>query len=420
MIRRMIPPLLLSLIFAACSDQTAPAPPPDAVSLRASTPAAAREQLAQALAVALADPATRASIAAQLAASPFAEGKLQFQTLMRANQQALLASLARAAARTPADLLADMDAARGLELYLPVPTQRATWRGSADFVVATAGDDEDPPVGFLPNGNRVALDPRTPPSTPVIALMPQEAVFSPSRGARMMSCGDNCGGDDVNGDGGFGGYGGYGGNPGNGNGSVGAASNSEPGLSLVQSHFNESHESWLKSDPEFEYHVYGVGDNGESVQLACTGEHAGGAYAWDQNSLDWSGSAMLLSDADYNAYQAKHPGAPIRIVAWEDDDEPCVDHANVTTVSQLITAVDKAYSAITSGKVNKWYVRGIEAAPSIFSLVSAIHNVILTNDDLIGNAVEGSVTGDAPAGANWVLKSAGQITTGWFTTERRN
>ena len=128
---------------------------------------------------------------------------------------------------------------------------------------------------------------------------------------------------------------------------------------------------------------------------------------------------MLLSDDDYNAYQAKHPGAPIRIVAWEDDDEACVDHADGNLVSAFITAVDNAYKSITSGKSDPWYIHGLKAAPSIFTLAGAVRNIILTNDDLIGNAVEGSITGDAPGGSNWVLKADGTTTTGWFTTMRR-
>ena len=127
---------------------------------------------------------------------------------------------------------------------------------------------------------------------------------------------------------------------------------------------------------------------------------------------------MLLSDADNNAYQMKHPDAPVRIVAWEDDDEACVDHADQNGVAALIAAVDKAYQTVTSGDVDPTFLHGIKAAPSLFSVVKAIRNIILTNDDLIGNAVEQTVTGEAPGGANWELKSNGTITTGWFTTLR--
>ena len=403
MSRRMSLLVLVSLVGAACSDQSAPtAEPVVAAATRGNSAGAARERLAQALAVALADPALRAAVKRRLDRSNAREGKLQFQALVQADQGTLLASLARAAATTPADLLADLDAARGLELYLPVAAQRAEWSGDAQYLVGTIGNDRELPVGFDATGSRRPLDPRVPPPTPVLALVPQETDFTRGRPERIMSCVDICGGGTL----------GAGGGPPSG------GSGSAPGLYLVQSHFEGSYESWLKGEPEYEYHVYGLGDNGQSVELACTGEKSGGGYTWDQNSLDWGGSALLLSDTDFNAYQAKHSGAPIRIVAWEDDDEACVDHADVTGVAALVSAVDNAYKSVTSGKVDPWYLRGIKAAPSVFNLIAAIRNVILTNDDFIGNAVEGTITGDAPNGSNWVVKSNGTVTTGWFTTMR--
>jgi hypothetical protein len=393
---------LVALVGAACSDQ-GPVPASVAGSTAAATtPAAARERLAQALAVALNDPATRRAVKARLDGSNAPEGKVQFQAFVQSNQATLLAALARASATTVGELLSDLDAARGLELYLPVPAQRAAWTGDASILVATIGSEREAPVGFDLTGARRVLDRATPPAEPVLALVPQETDFTRGHAERVMACVDMCGD----------------GTPGYGGGNPSDGGNPAPGLYLVQSHFNDYFESWVKGAPEFEYHVYGLGDNGQSVQLACTGESQAGQYQWDQNALDWTGSVMLLSDADYNAYQARHPGAPIRIVAWEDDDEACVDRADVNNVSALITAVDNAYKAITSGKVDPWYIHGIKAAPSIFSIISAVHNIILTNDDMIGNAVEATITGDAPSGANWVLKSNGTTTMGWLTTRR--
>ena len=395
--------VLLALAGAGCSDSNIPVGPPLAAAVpRTGGSSVARERLARALAVALADSNTRASVKRRLDTSKIREGKLQFQALVRADQGALLASIARASATNAADLIADLDGARGLELYLPVAAQRATWNGNARYLVGTIGNDGEIPVAFDGAGNRYQLDAKVPPPTPVLALVPQETDFSRAGAARVMTCGDACG------------------DPSSGGSATGTgASGAAPGLYLVQSHFDGSYESWLKGDPEYEYHIYGIGDNGQaSVELACIGEHAGGAYTWDQNALDWGGSTMLFSDVDYNAYQAKHPGSPIRIVAWEDDDEACVDHADVNNVTALVTAVDNAYKSVTSGKVDPWYLRGIKAAPSIFSMITAIHNIILTNDDFIGNAVEGTVTGDAPNGSNWVLKTSGTVTAGWFTTLR--
>ncbi len=402
MSRRLFP--FVALVFgAACSDANAPtASPAEPAAAHAATPRAAREHLARVLAMALADSSTRAAIKHRLDASNAPEGKLQYQALLHSDQSALITTLARAAATTPAELLSDLDAARGLELYLPVAAQRAAWHGDANYLVGTIGSDSETPVGFDAAGVRHALDPRTPPTTPVLALVPQETDFTRGHPENVMSCVDMCGG---------------GGGTGSGAGNSG--SSVVPGVYIVQSHFNDTYESWLKGNPEFEFHIYGTGDSTESVQLTCTGEHAKGAYTWDQNTLDWTGQALLISDADYNAYQARHPGQPIRIVAWEDDDEACVDHVDVGGVSALITAVDNFYKALTSGKATPWYARGLSAAKSVFSLVTAMHDIILTNDDFIGNAVDGSITGDAPGSSNWVLKSNGAVTTGWFTTMRK-
>ncbi|HEX3926765.1 MAG TPA: hypothetical protein VHW65_02115 [Gemmatimonadales bacterium] len=414
MVRRLPFLALLLLAGAACADHgsptlTAPAAPAAAVSQV--TPA--RERLAMQLARALKDPTVRAAVKRRLDASNAPEGKLQFQALAQSQDRYLLAALARSGATTVADLLTDMDQARGLELYLPVPAQRAAWTGDEHYLVATIGNDHEAPIAFTPDGVRLVLDSRTPPAIPVLALVPQETDFTGGHPAMTMQCVDDCGSQGSGDDGTSGGTTST---------STGGAAGSAPvvpGLYLVQSHFNDTYESWLKGSPEFEYHVYGVDSSGSSVQLACTGETQKGAYYWDQNNLDWTGSAMLLSDADYNIYQSKHPGAPIRIVAWEDDNQSCVDHADSTSIATILKDVDATYKAVTSGKVEPWYARGIEAAPSIFSLITAAWNLILTNDDFIGNAVATSVAGAAPNGANWVLKSDGAATTGWFTTAHR-
>lgn len=398
------------VVLGACADHdstTLPAAPINRA-MPASAATTARERLAQRLAVALADPATRTALSQRLARSRAPEGKLQFQALVRADQGVLLAALARHGATNIPELLADLDAARGLELYLPVEAQRAAWQGSAAYLVATQERDGDAPVAFDPAGRRLRLSPVTPPATPVIALVPQETDFTGGHPELATSCYDLCAPTD-------GGSSGSSGSGGTTSAPVGA-----PGLLLTQSHFDDYYESWIKGKPEFEYHVYGVGDSGEAVQLACTGEHAGGAYAWDQNDLDWGGSTMLLAESDRAAYETRHPGAPVRIVAYEDDDEACVPRVDANRVGTLLSSVDAAYKSVTSGKVEPWLFRGIKAAPSVFALFRAIRNVITTADDLIGTAVESSVAGSSPSGANWVVKTDGTRTTGWFTTAYRN
>jgi len=395
---------LLLLGLAACSpDESVPpaSPPTHGADVATSTPVDARERLTMRLAVALGDPATRASLKRRLDASRAPEGKLQFQALARADQGLLLASLSRGATSV-AELVADLDAARPLEVYLPVEAHRTGWSGDANLLVATAAQDGDVPVAYDLAGNRRLLDPATPPSVPVLALVPQELDFTRGRPALAASCVDLCPDDGLD--------------------PAGTSANSSSataGLYITTSHFEESFEGWLKGAPEYEYHVYGLDASGESKQLSCTGEKTGWPFFYDQNGPDWRGSAMLLSEGERQRYEAAHPGAPIRIVAYEDDDGACIPRFDGNRVGQLIAAVDAAYRNVTSGKVEPWLIRGVRAAPSAFNLFSAIRNIITTGDDLIGNAVETTVAGYAPGGANWVLKSEGTRTFGWFTTEYR-
>lgn len=398
--------LIAVTLLAACTDQdtnTLPRTPLD-TSTAASSATTARERLAQRLATALADPVTRASLTRRLDRSRAPEGKLQFQALVHADQGALLATLARQGGSSTGELLADLAAARSLEIYLPVESQRAAWHGAAQYLVATQERDGDPPVAFDPTGRRMLLRREGPPAVPVIALVPQETDFTSGHPELATSCYDLC----------------YPVDGGGGGGSTTSSFVATPGLLLTQSHFGDSYESWIKGKPEFEYHVYGIGNDGEAVQLSCTGEHAGGSNTWDQNDLDWSGTAMLLTEADRAAYERNHPGAPVRIVAYEDDDEACVPRVDAGRVGTLLSAVDAAYKSVTSGKVEPWIFRGIKAAPSVFALLRAVRNVITTADDLIGTAVESTVVGSAPGGANWNLKTDGTRTTGWFTTAYRN
>ena len=403
MSRHLLVPLIALAALVACADRDLPTTPPSAQPTpgdgKATTP---RERLAARLAVALADPITRGELVDRLGASTAPEGKLQFQALVRADGSRLLARLAASGSTSVTELLADLEAARGLELYLPVEAHRDAWDGDTDFLVGTIGHDGEAPVAFDAAGNRSILHPDRPPTTPVIALVPQEFDFTGGRPHLKLSCWTYCG-DEA-------GWGGGGG---------GSTTTPQGGLFLTKSHFEETFESWIKGKPEFEYHVYGQDVDGQSIQLSCVGEHAGGPYAWDQNELDWTGAVPLLTEADRLAYEKLRPGGVIRIVAWEDDDEPCVVRTDSGQLATLLRNLDTVYRSWTSGKVEPHLFRGIKAAPSVFNLAKSVRNFITTSDDFIGNAVETSIAGWGPGGANWLLKTEGARTTGWFVTEYR-
>ncbi len=266
------------MAVTACGERDVPTTPPLTTLPAATRATGAQERLTAALARALGDPGVRARFKRRLDASRAPEGKLQFQALVRTDQAMLLPAIARADAATVSELLAELDAARPLEVYLPVEAQRASWQGDDRFLVATIDHDGDAPVAYDADGHRSMLSASTPPSIPVIALVPQETDFTRGHPELAASCFDLCDGDAANGNG-------------------GSAASLTPGSGLVitQSHFADDYESWFKGKPEFEYHVYGVDDDGQSVQLACTGEQAGGLYAWDQNEprLDRHGDVAL-------------------------------------------------------------------------------------------------------------------------------
>ncbi|HET9066321.1 MAG TPA: hypothetical protein VFN22_10930 [Gemmatimonadales bacterium] len=397
MLHRIVVPILLLTTIVACSEH--PTPPPTAPAAPADAPPPARERLAARLAVALADPVLRADLATRFDASHAPEGKLQFQALARTGDRLLLARLAAAGDGSMATLLADLDAARGLELYLPVPAQRAAWQGSDAYLVGTLEHDGDRPVAFDAAGRRLVLDANQPPDIPVIALVPQEFDFTGGNPAHAMICWDLCsdgGGDDG-----------------------GGMATPPSGLYLVSSHFDESHEGWLKGSPEFEFHVYGEVD-GESEQLGCTGERARGAYHWDTNDLDWQGSAALLTKADIDAYRARSPNGVIRIVAWEDDDTACVPVTNGNSFIDMVNQLDAFYKKWTGARIKANVGKGLEAAVAAYGLAKSVRNFILTSDDVIGHAVETSVAGFAPGSANFLLKGDGARTTGWFETVYRD
>ena len=409
---RLAVPAALALLVGglACSDRTpgtGPAPGPAAGSNPGSpgpaSPAhpAPPEQLARGLALALADPAFRARVHAELAGSPYREHKLPFQRFLAGDGGIALAAMARGTGRAASDVARDADRAIPLEMYLPVPAHRRAWTGGSDVLVATAIGDHDVPVAFDLHGNRRLLDPEHPPATPVIAVVPVETDFSPKPSA-LIACLEYCGG-------GGGGGGGVSPPP------------PPPGLYMTKAHFVEDFEGWLKGSPEFEVHI--LGQKGQSDSLTdyqCAGEKQPGTYYFDQNDLDWSGSVMLFSQSQLDAYNAAHPGQNVRVFVVEDDDTACEIKANRDNLGNLFKAVDAAYKAATAGnQKTSTLVKVFTQANAFQKLLSAIASFFNTNDELVGNAVEDAVVGTTYPGYNWIVKGENTVTNGWIRLEMK-
>jgi hypothetical protein len=301
--RIRLPVFALAAALAACdrpaptaNEETAPLASMVSPNARSAIERAAMDRLARRLALALADPAFRATLKAELEQSPFVEHKLQFQSFLRASNRRALKEVARLSGTAESTVEADANQAIPLEIYFPVHGHRAAWSGDPDILVASAREDREAPIAYDVSGRRQVLSAKTPPTTPVLAVVPVETDFSrPASAMGPIEC-LSCGG--------------------------GGGTTAPPaGLYMRYSHFVQDFEGWFKGDPEFEVHILGQSGTTDSLKdYQCAGGAAGGYYYFDQNNLDWTGSVLLFTQAQLNSYKTAHPNQNFRVVALEDDD----------------------------------------------------------------------------------------------------
>lgn len=386
-------------VASACAERpTTTAMGPDSIAgpIGSASPVARRpDRLARLFARALANPGFRAYVKAQLDSSPFPEHKIQLQTFLGARGRRALHDLAEQNGTTEADVQQEAGAAIPLEVYLPVPAHRAAWSGDANVLVATALADREAPVAFSPDGRRTVLSPDAPPATPVIAVVPVETDFTTPARAQCLECPSDGGG--------------------------GTGGTSPIGLFMTKAHFDGDYEGWLKGNPEYEIHVLGQSGGTDSLtDYQCAGEHAGGPYAFDQNTKDWTGSVLLFSQAQLDSYKAAHPGQSVRVLALEDDDTACKIITNKDDLSRIFKVVDSIYTKRTGGRdttiASTKYYKAAKVLRDLFALLASF---IKTNDDLIGTAIEDQVVGTVYPGFNWIVKGDNNITHGWLNLEMR-
>ena len=384
---RTLRPLVLAVVLAAaaCTDRTSPEPSSDQPPISRDTPTAARERLAHRIALALRDERFRAQLKRDLDRSPVREGKLHFQRYLAASHARATIALAQASGEAGGAVSVDAARTPALELYLPVPAHRAAWTGDERILVATTADEREAPIAFSPSGERLVLDRRAPPDIPVLALVPAETDF-----------------DGVGRVAGFLGEG-------------GGASTPPAGLYMTNSHLVETFESWVKGAPEIEVHMLGqAGATDSLTTYSCAAQPSAGYYYFDQNSLDWSGSVLLMTQTNLTNYKKSHPNQNLRVFLVEDDDTPCKIKVDPARFANLIKAVEAAYPLLTGGRdTTNGTLKIFKKANAIQRILKALASVLKTNDELIGNAVESAVVGEVHPNANWVIKGDGNKTNGW-------
>ena len=394
-------PMLTAVVVLTATACDRPHVPTDPIPPTASSPSASgritqqdrQERLARRLAVALGQASRRASLAARLGQAQGAERKVHFQVLLDAEEGGWGRALAGAGTGGEPALAEDLRGVGPLEVYFPVPEHRARWAGGEELLVATAVEDGAAPVAYDLAGRRMTLDPERPPARPVLALVPAEQPFAANGD---IYCGAECG---------------------SGGSSV---LPSAPGLYMTYASFTSTYEGWLKGNPEFETYVLGQDGGSSSLKpYQCAGEYAGGAYTYDQNAKSWTGSVMLFSQAQLDAYRVAHPDQALRVLVVEDDDTACQIRTETDVLPTLFKTVDAAYKLWTGGRDGFSLVKVFQKATTLQQMITSLASLIKTNDEIVGTAIADEVVGQTWAGANWIVKGASNITTGGLRLEMR-
>ena len=390
------------VLTTACADRSSPVEPgaggPEGAVAAApvvSDEQARQERLARRLAIALGNSAFREAVFTTLQQSRIREGKVHFQRFLAEEQGRQMQRLAELAQENEAAIAGDLAEAAPLEIYLPVPAHRRTWRGDDNVLVATALGDRDVPVAFDSRGRRLLLNPDQPPATPVIAIGRAETSFDPAPAPPIETLIVDSGGGPP-------------------------PAGSAPGLYMTYARINSSFEGWLKGAPEFEIHILGQdGSTSTMKSYQCAGESAGVPYQYNHDNTEWRGSVMLFSQAQLDAYKAQHPGQAVRVLVIEDDDTRCVIKTDSARVAKFFSLIATSYGQLTAGKDTLISLKTFRKAQTLINIFKALWSAIQSQDDLVGTAIEDSVAREYYSGANWIIKGENTVTQGALKLEMR-
>lgn len=402
-------------IVAACSpDTTRPLLPSTHATLLAegSTGRQAQQgEWARRVALALADPALRQRVKNDMRDSPISEFKLRFADYLRGpSGTRMLQRFAERDGITEVGALQALTNIPALEFYMPVAAHRKSWRGGGNLIVATQVEDTDNPIAWDTQGKRVPLSLSSPPTTPVLVLVPVETNFDRPLSSQALALRGNpkretiqdpastlidCGTPDCSGGGGGGGGGGF-----------------PAGLYITFQRLVNQGEPWTLGAPEIEVHIHGpqaAAAPKYGADLACSGDRVGFPRGFNQDNAFWNGKALLFDQHQINAYNAIQQSG-FNVSVWEDDNAQCSIKKEDFNLAQRFAAISAAVGGYTAVSAATGIGPTLIAAGTFAAAVYQSATFLWTNDDFLGTYVSAAKVGLSYTDANHVLYIApGQV-----------
>lgn len=346
------------VVLAACSDtQEAPFSVNDPAAASVTNTAPTNHQVARHISVALRDPAVRAKLQQDMAASRVKEGKLFLRSYLRGAGQGLLTGMARAAGATEQEILELVHQVEPLEIYLPSEEYRASWTGGSDLIVGTQLDERDEVFALHLNGQSVRIPTRTLPVTTTLSVVPAESFHDSGEPLNRDLAGGAADRIAVR---------------------TSTSTSGWYGLWVTEVHIGDkcNYECGLRGAPEFEMWLEKADDR---TKLACQDEdYSVSPFRWNMDDNDYYYDFLLQEDA-------KIPSGTKMVVAmWEDDKDRCVAKPAgakdyVKEAVDLITAAAGAYKAYKE--------KGLLDGQTIVALshaVIAAKSMTDSGDDFVG------------------------------------
>jgi hypothetical protein len=425
----------LSAVLGGCVDGTAPrqgAPPSvqraaaGNAAASASTQLQALDQLSRGLALAFSEPGHRWALGRSLRAQGIThELKVELSTFLRSPASSGVVGAAAARLDISRDaFLSLLDVLPSMEFYMPSSSHRQAWAGEAVLVAAQLRS-ADALSAFDDQGRKVALSTQGPPSTPTFVIVPAEANFRSvaATSAKLASgrvippyvstlSSTVCDPATLL----------YVCAPANSGGSTTIPATAPSGVYMTFSGLYDTGEPWYRGDPEIEVHVMGPQPTdaaGVSRAVACSGEHQGGYYNFNQNGSTWSGGVMVMTEAvmTQNRYTLGNADSrAAKVLVYEDDDGSCVIRDDPGRLLNDVLWVATSFGGGVA-LVSQCMGPACGITSLIVTLLGVFHttnSLFQTNDDYLGVAVTRAVAPQYtnPAASHTLIRNGVQVNGG--------